>query len=71
MRAQECGSKEKYLMTIFQSEPNCHSGVHGALTWTPDENTPDVVYYQVSSYNINLIMKLNKLYLDHFENKNT
>ena len=25
----------------------CDEGEAGSFTWTPDENTPDVVYYQV------------------------
>lgn len=27
----------------------CEEGTPGAISWTPDESTPDTVYYQVTS----------------------
>ena len=33
------------------------NGTHGELIWTPDEDTPDIVYYQVS-YNVSIIATL-------------
>ena len=47
--AADCNSElQEYLDTL---DVMCLSdGSEAAiLTWTPDENTPDVVYYQVSS----------------------
>ena len=47
--AEDCDSElQEYLDTL---DVTCQSNESEAaiLTWTPDENTPDVVYYQVSS----------------------
>ena len=45
--ADTCSSSlEDYLNTLAVSCEGDESEV-GILTWTPDENTPDVVYYQV------------------------
>lgn len=39
---------EDYQKTL---EKNCTSGEPGRFTWTPDENTPDTVYYQCFTHN--------------------
>ena len=45
--AATCSSSlEDYLNTLDVSCEGDEGDV-GILTWTPDENTPDVVYYQV------------------------
>ncbi len=36
----------------------CAAGDAGILTWTPDENTPDLVYYHVSIYFMCIIHSL-------------
>lgn len=38
----------------------CDEGHPGILHWTPDENTPDTVYYQVNGYK-SLLRKFGKL----------
>ena len=42
---QSCGPYNDYISSL---ELTCMNGTHGKLVWTPDENTPDIVYYQVS-----------------------
>ena len=40
-----CGDLEDYLR---QLETECEEdGSPGVFTWTPDDSTPDIVYYQV------------------------
>ena len=46
---ETCGSLSDYLGELSTAGPMCESGEPGILTWTPDEDTPNVVYYQVSS----------------------
>ena len=41
---QSCGSYDDYFNSL---EFGCQNGTHGKLLWTPNENTPDLVYYQV------------------------
>ena len=41
-----CGSQAAYTAALVSF---CKSGSVGVLEWTPDENTPDTVYYQVGS----------------------
>ena len=53
-----CGSIESYLGVVTSGEPICEEGNSSTFeegnsttfTWTPDEDTPDVVYYQVYMY---------------------
>ena len=46
--ATNCNSRlEDYLDTLSVSCEGDESEA-AILTWTPDENTPDVVYYQVN-----------------------
>ena len=40
-----CGPLDSYLSALDSS---CGNGGPGIFDWTPDEDTPDVVYYQVS-----------------------
>ena len=42
---ERCGSLSSYLSLL--GSPVCSAGEPGVITWTPDEETPDVVYYQV------------------------
>ena len=44
---EACGSFTSYEAALMETGLTCASGEAGVLTWTPDENTPDVVYYQV------------------------
>ena len=41
---QSCGPYGDYFNSL---EFECRNGTHGKLLWSPDENTPDLVYYQV------------------------
>ena len=41
---QSCGPYDDYISGL---EITCRNGTHGKLIWTPDENTPNLVYYQV------------------------
>ena len=41
---QSCGPYNEYIGSL---DFTCLNGTHGKLIWTPDENTPDLVYYQV------------------------
>ncbi len=39
-----CGSLDDYENALTTT---CVSGSPGVFKWTPDDSTPDVVYYQV------------------------
>lgn len=41
----QCGTYEEYFRALGSS---CTTGESGRLEWTPDDNTPDIVYYQVT-----------------------
>lgn len=41
---QTCDTYENYVGSLNMM---CVSGTPGTLVWTPDESTPDLVYYQV------------------------
>lgn len=43
-RSNEFDTFDGYMSTL---ELVCNEGTPGSFTWTPDENTPDMVYYQV------------------------
>ena len=43
-RSAEFDTFGEYVTTL---ELVCEDGTAGTFTWTPDENTPDTVYYQV------------------------
>ena len=43
---QSCNDLQTYISTL-ETTASCNSGEPGTLVWTPDENTPDLVYYQV------------------------
>ncbi len=42
-----CQDLDDYLSKL-EDGSGCSQGQAGTLSWTPDENTPDTVYYQVS-----------------------
>ncbi len=42
-----CQDLDDYLSKLEEGS-GCSQGQAGTLSWTPDENTPDTVYYQVS-----------------------
>lgn len=42
-----CGSQADYTAALAGF---CKTGSVGVLEWTPDENTPDTVYYQVCRF---------------------
>ena len=44
-RSGEFTSFDKYVDTLTLE---CDAGESGTFTWTPDESTPDTVYYQVN-----------------------
>ena len=46
---ETCDSIETYLNEVSSQEPVCDTGVSGIVTWIPDDNTPNIVYYQVHS----------------------
>ena len=39
-----CGTREQYQQQLTLS---CRPGEPGMITWTPDDNTPNTVYYEV------------------------
>ncbi len=41
---ESCGSRQEYEES---QECSCEEGEPAFLLWIPDENTPDIVYYQV------------------------
>ena len=41
-----CQGIADYLSKLEESS-GCSQGQPGTLTWTPDESTPDTLYYQV------------------------
>ena len=41
---QSCGPYDDYISNLSYM---CQEGDPGELIWTPDDNTPDLVYYQV------------------------
>ena len=45
-RSSEFTSFEEYLATL---RLECDEGEGGTFRWTPDENTPDTVYFQVGN----------------------
>lgn len=48
-RSSEFTSFEEYVATLrLECDAVQAGGESGVFTWTPDENTPDTVYYQVS-----------------------
>lgn len=45
---ETCGSsKSAYEEALSRSSLTCAPGEPGILRWTPDESTPDTVFYQV------------------------
>ena len=46
-----CQDLDDYLSKLEEGS-GCSQGQAGTLSWTPDENTPDPVYYQVSRLNL-------------------
>ena len=44
---QTCDTYDNYIGSLNLM---CVSGTPGTLVWTPDENTPDLVYYQVRKH---------------------
>ena len=45
----KCGSLEDYSAAV-QKSLNCRQGNATVFQWTPDNNTPDIVFYQVSHW---------------------
>ena len=43
---ESCNSLKEYISTL-ETPGSCQTGQPGKLVWTPNENTPDTVYYQV------------------------
>ena len=42
-----CGTREQYQQQLTLS---CRPGEPGMITWTPDDNTPNTVYYECASH---------------------
>ena len=43
---QGCNDLQAYIGTL-ETPASCNSGEPGTLVWTPDDDTDDLVYYQV------------------------
>ncbi len=43
---ESCQSEAEYFNAL--SALNCSSGEPGKIVWTPDDSTPNTVYYQVT-----------------------
>ena len=43
---ESCSDLDMYINSLEYSE-SCSTGTPGILIWTPDNDTPDLVYYQV------------------------
>ena len=43
---ESCSDLDMYINSLEYSE-SCSTGTPGVLIWTPDNDTPDLVYYQV------------------------
>ena len=43
---ESCSDLDMYINSLEYSE-SCSIGTPGVLIWTPDNDTPDLVYYQV------------------------
>ena len=41
---ESCGSRQEYEES---QDCSCEEGEPAVLIWIPDENTPNIVYYQV------------------------
>ena len=50
-----CRPLSEYLDNLDTDNPTCDSGEPGVVTFAPDEDTPDVVYYQVSVHMSNIV----------------
>ena len=44
---ESCQSFGDYMDAVRDRGVNCEDGEAGVLVWTPDQNTPDEVFYQV------------------------
>lgn len=51
-KSEESSTFEDYKKTL---KLECKDGKPGSFTWMPDEDTPDLVYYQVR-YEYNLLI---------------
>ncbi len=45
-----CQNLDDYLSKLAEGS-GCSQGQPGTLSWTPDQDTPDIVYYQVCQGN--------------------
>lgn len=52
-----CGTFADYLSVVTGVDPQCDTGEPGMLVWTPDEDTPDEVFYQCATH-LNLGWKI-------------
>lgn len=55
-KAKEVNSIDEYFGTLRR---DCEPGEPAVFTWTPDENTPSVVYYQVQCFDLVCLIKTN------------
>ena len=46
---QGCNDLQTYTDTL-ETSASCNSGEPGKLVWTPDDDTDDLVYYQVLTF---------------------
>ena len=68
-RSSEFTSFEEYSATLrLECDRGQAGGESGVYTWTPDKNTPDTVYYQVSKVLAGAAepVRLVRFWPDHF-----
>ena len=44
---EKCKTRKQYLKHLKDAKPSCEGANVGMLTWKPDDNTANQVYYQV------------------------
>ncbi len=54
---ESCSTLEAYIDTLITPD-SCSTGQPGILIWSPDHNTPDLVYYQVLTLHMNTVPEL-------------
>lgn len=59
---QTCDTYDNYIGSLNLM---CVSGSPGTLVWTPDENTPDLVYYQVNTQHVYDLCRVNGFKLEN------
>ncbi len=55
---ESCSSLQDYIAT-FSIPDTCNTGEPGVLIWSPNDTTPDLVYYQVHT-NVHVVLYTGK-----------